>query len=65
MIIAIKGGTQLAFTISSGSNPVAAEGSNVGLTFSWGSGTLNWYATHLNYQLNASGVTYNWLAAGT
>ena len=65
MIIAIKGGTQLAFTISSGSNPAAAEGSNVGLTFSWGSSTLNWYATNLNYQLNASGVTYNWLAAGT
>ena len=65
MIIAIKGGTQLAFMIGSGSNPAAAEGSNVGLTFSWGSSTLNWYATNLNYQLNASGVTYNWLAAGT
>lgn len=65
MIIAIKGGTQLAFTISSGSNPEAAEGSDGGLTFSWGSSTLNWYATNLNYQLNASGVTYNWLAAGT
>ena len=65
MIIAIRGGTQLAFTISSGSNPTAAEGSNVGLTFSWGSKMLTWYATYLNGQLNASDVTYNWLAAGT
>ena len=62
MIIAIKGGTQLAFTIGSGSNPSEAGAS--GLTFSWGSKTLNWYATSLGYQLNASGVTYNWLAAG-
>lgn len=63
MIIAIKGGTQLAFMIGSGSNPSEAGAS--GLTFSWGSKTLNWYATYLNNQLNASGVTYNWLAAGT
>ena len=63
MIIAIKGGTQLAFMIGSGSNPSEAGAS--GLTFSWGSKTLNWYATSLGYQLNASGVTYNWLAAGT
>ena len=62
MIIAIKGGTQLAFMIGSGSNPSEAGAS--GLTFSWGSKTLNWYATYLNNQLNASGVTYNWLAAG-
>lgn len=63
MIIAIKGGTQLGFTISHGTNPDAAGGD--GITFSWGSKTLNWYATYLNKQLNASGVTYNWLAAGT
>ena len=63
MIIAIKGSTQLGFKLSHGTNPTAAGGD--GLTFSWGNKKLNWYATYLNEQLNASGVTYNWLAAGT
>ena len=62
MIIAIRGDTQLAFTISHGSNPSSPV--STGLIFSWGSKYLTWYASSLNNQLNASGVTYNWLVAG-
>lgn len=62
MIIAIRGDAQLAFTISHGSNPSSPV--STGLIFSWASKYLTWYASSLNNQLNASGVTYNWLAAG-
>ena len=62
MIIAIRGDAQLAFTISHGSNPSSPV--STGLIFSWASKYLTWYASTLNNQLNASGVTYNWLVAG-